>query len=98
MWHLVLLLWLGVLFAISVIFSMQNSQLVTFALGWKHINLPLAVLLLVFLGLGVLLGFIANLAWLWRLRQQKQRLQRRYQHALQQLHTNTASMQDNAPE
>jgi len=52
---------IGILVALVVIVALQNSQQVSVEVLFASFNAPLIVMLLVFAGLGALIGYIAPL-------------------------------------
>ena len=75
---LIMLLILSVL----VLFSLPNTHKVTLNYYFDSIELPLTVLLLSSLMLGILLGILFNLTWVWHLTQKNKRLKKYYQRLL----------------
>jgi putative membrane protein len=68
---------LGICFVIGIVFSAPNLNPVPLDFYLATVQLPLAVVILVALALGAVLGVMFTLAWLVRLRYTNHRLRKR---------------------
>lgn len=85
----------SLIFCISVILTVPNAnQIITINYWLGKVDANVAVLLFVALSLGIFLGIIFNLSWIWKLRENNKALKNRYQQALQQLDSVARSDQD----
>ena len=83
------------IFCLSVILTVPNVNQVIFLNYWLgSAEFNVAVLLLTVLCLGIFLGIVFNLTWVWRLRRDNKHLKNQYQQALQQLDKTIRSDQD----
>lgn len=64
---------------LGLVLGLSNPQMVTFNYYWGSFTLPLSLLLMIFLLLGLFLGFILDLGRVWRLSWQVFRKNRQLQ-------------------
>lgn len=65
------------IFCFTVVLTARNDQRVVLDYYVNHLEIDLVVLLLITLGIGISLGIIFNLMWVWNLRRDNQRLKKR---------------------
>jgi len=85
----------SLIFCISVILTVPNANQAIALNYWLGIvEANVAVLLLTTLSIGIFLGIVFNLSWVWQLRRNNKALKKQYQHILQQLDNTVRSDQD----
>jgi uncharacterized membrane protein YciS (DUF1049 family) len=85
----------SLIFCISVILTVPNAnQIITLHYWLGSVEVNVAVLLFAILSLGIFLGTVFNLSWVWKLRENNKALKKQYQQTLQQLDTVVRSEQD----
>ena len=97
MLHIVNWIVFFLIFCISVILTVPNvNQIISLNYWIGSAESNVAVLLLIVLSMGIFLGIIFNLSWIWRLRRDNKQLKKQYQKVLQQL-DKTARPDQDAP-
>ncbi len=96
-----ILVWLFIplLIAAGVIFTVYNPHVVILHYVLGSLHLPLAVAMLLSLWIGVFLGVLFSLSWVLKLRQQLHRLRKAQQQnaaEIQQLNSQLAATRDQA--
>jgi len=85
----------SLIFCISVVLTVPNvNQVIALNYWIGSLESNVAVLLLVILCIGIFLGIIFNLSWVWKLRRDNKQLKKQYQQTLQQLDKIARSDQD----
>ncbi len=75
-----------VVLSLGVVLSLRNNAMVEVdAVVWQSPQVSLGVLLMLTLFAGCVLGILANVFWLWRLKHQRQKLQKQLSSAVQRL-------------
>ncbi len=69
------------IFGLTVILTIPNAHLVQLNYYTGSVQIHLTVLLLITLALGIWLGIIFNLMWVWHLRRDNQRLKQLHKQA-----------------
>ncbi|MDY6992502.1 MAG: LapA family protein [Pseudomonadota bacterium] len=82
MWRIVTWLIFLLILSVMVLLTLPNTHHVTLNYYLDSLQLPLTVLLLMSLTLGVLLGIVFNLIWVWNLSYKNKRLKKHYQQLL----------------
>jgi uncharacterized integral membrane protein len=70
-------------FFLTIVLTMLNTHQVVLNYYIDHIEINLAVLLLISLCLGILLGFLSNLIWASNILIKNRKIKKLYQQALQ---------------
>jgi len=83
------------IFCISTVLTVPNaSQVITLHYWIGSAESNVAILLLLVLCIGIFLGIVFNLSWVWKLRRDNKQLKKQYQQTLQQLDKIARSNQD----
>lgn len=76
-------------FCLTVVLTIPNAHLVELNYYGGSISIHLTILLLITLGIGIFLGIIFNLMWVWNLHRDHQKLKKLHKQTLRELDTLT---------
>jgi uncharacterized integral membrane protein len=78
----------GLIFMLILIIALPNQHTVSIYYYVDHAELKLTVLLFITFSLGLILGVVSQLLWLWKLMRENYRLKKHYQSVLQTIQHN----------